>query len=145
MSRAEILFPSILFVIIAGLLATGWFILGYSLTVIAFPLGAGTVMCALCVVQVAAVLTGRQASVVDEEPLEPLTISGLAWVFALALFVFGLGFVVGPAVYLLTCLRANGSSWSLSLVIAAGSVAVTWGLFIKFLLVPLPIEPLWMG
>ena len=42
-------------------------------------------------------------------------------------------------------LRAHGSSWLLSGAIAVGSIVVTWGLFIKFLQVLLPIEPFWWG
>jgi hypothetical protein len=144
MSRAEALFPSLLFVIVAGLLIAGRFILGYSWTVIAFPFGAGGIMCALCTVQVATVLTGRRTNVADEEPLEPLTLSGLFWVFVLPLFLFALGFVFGTAAYLLICLRANGASWRLSGIVAAASFLVTWAMFIKFLQVPLPIWPLWM-
>jgi hypothetical protein len=144
MSRAEAVFPALLFVAVAGLLVAGRFVLGYSWTVIAFPFGAGGLMCALCVAQVAAVLTGRQAQAVDEEPLEPLTLSGLFWVFALAPFLFALGFVAGTAAYLLICLRANGASWRLSVLVAAGSLLVTWGMFIKILQVPLPLWPLWM-
>jgi hypothetical protein len=74
-----------------------------------------------------------------------LTAASLAWVFALVVFVAAFGFVFGPAAYLLAYLRAHGFSWALSLTIAAGSIIVTWGLFIKFLQVLLPIEPFWWG
>jgi hypothetical protein len=65
--------------------------------------------------------------------------------FALALFLFGLGFVAGPAAYLLICLRANGFSWGLSASVAVASLAVTWGLFIKTMGILLPVAPLWMN
>jgi hypothetical protein len=144
MTRGEVIFPSLLFVVIAGLLIVGRLVLGYSWTVIAFPFGAGVIVCGLCIVQVAAVITGRQTQVVDEDPLEPLTLSGLIWVFALAPFLFGLGFIFGTAACLLVCLRANGASWRLSAIIAAASFLVTWVMFVKFLQVPLPMWPLWI-
>lgn len=142
MNRAEVIFPSLLFLVTVALLAGGW-IIGYSWTVIGFPLGVGVFLCGLCALQIAAVLAGRSPVVVEGEPLEPVTTWSVAWVFALALFIAGLGFVAGPAIYLLAYLRANGSSWRLSSSIAAISLLVTWGLFIKGLQVPLPIEPLW--
>lgn len=146
MIRAEVLFPSLLFVGVAALLVAGLTVLGYSWPVIAFPFGAGAIMCALCVVEVARTFAGhRPAALSEQEELEPLTWGSLAWVFALGGFVYGLGFVFGPAAYLLVYLRANGSSWRLSIGIAAASLLVTWGLFIKVLRVLLPIQPLWMS
>jgi ABC-type uncharacterized transport system permease subunit len=143
MSRAEIAFPVLLFVGVAALLAAGILVLDYPWAVIAFPFGAGSVMCALCAIQVA--LAGRrETSALTEEPQEPLTLSSLAWVFAIVVFVYAFGFVLGSAAYLLVYLRANGSSWRLSLAIAAVSLVATWGLFIKVLQVPLPLEPLWL-
>ena len=145
MSRGEIAFPSILFVVVAALVAGG-FAAGYSWTVIAFPLGAAIIVCGLSAVQVYWAIAGdpgRPSS--EDERLPPLRVASLAWVFVLAIFVYGLGFVFGPAAYLLAYLRAHGSSWTLSIAVALGSLAVTWGLFIKFLQVPLPLEPLWMA
>jgi hypothetical protein len=145
MTRAEILFPSLLFVVVAAFLIAGLTVLDYSWAVIAFPLGAGVIMCALCAVEVARTLAGhRPAPLPEQEELEPLTWGSVAWVFALGGFVYGLGFVFGPAAYLLVYLRSNGSSWRLSIGVAAASLLITWGLFIKLLRVLLPIEPMWM-
>jgi len=145
MTRGEIIFPATLFVVIVALIAGGS-AAGYSWTVLAFPVGAAVVVCSLSAVQMVWAFAGdaRQPPA-DAEPLPPLTMASLAWVFALAVFVYAFGFVVGPALYLLAYLRAHGSSWALSGIIAAGSIVATWGLFIRFLQVPLPIEPLWMG
>ena len=142
MKRAEVIFPLLLFMLTVALLVGGW-MAGYSWSVIVFPLGVGVFLCGLCALQVAAVLAERSPVVVEGEPLAPLTTWSVAWVFALALFIAGLGFVLGPALYLVAYLRANGSSWRLSGSIAAVSFLVTWGIFIKGLQVPLPIEPLW--
>jgi hypothetical protein len=144
-SRSEFLFPSILFAAVAMLIAGG-FAAGYSWTVIAFPLGAAIVMCSLCVLQagLAAGVAGARPKA-EAQDIPPLTATSLGWVFALPLLCFASGFVLGPALFLLAYLRVHGSSWATSGLIAAGSIVVTWGLFIKFLQVPLPIEPLWLA
>ncbi len=144
MSRAEVIFPSLLFAVVASLLAAGFFVFHHSWTVIAFPFGAGLVVCALCLVDIAMSLSGRRAAPsATDMPLETLSPSSLIWAFALALFVYALGFVFGPAAYLLAYLRATGSSWRLSVGVAAASLLVTWVLFIKLLRILLPFEPLW--
>jgi hypothetical protein len=151
MNRAESVFPGVLVLLVGGLLAGGIFLAGYSWKVVAFPFGAGAIVCGLCVVLMAATFARRRPqagpapALPGDVPAEPLTWSSIAWVFALGLFLYGLGFVLGPAAYLLAYLRAHGSSWLVSLAIAAGSILVTWGLFIKLLRVLLPIQPLWLG
>ncbi len=144
MSRAEIVFPALLFAIIAALLAAGLFVFNYSWTVIGFPLGAGAFVCLLCLIDIAMTLKGREPKPpASDTPLEPLSWASILWAFAMVPFVVGLGFVFGSAAYLFAYLRANGSSWRLSVGIAAASLLVTWGLFIRLLRVPMPILPLW--
>ena len=144
MSRAALVFPGLIFVAVAALLSFG--ALNYTWTAFAFPLGAGVILCIFCAGEVAATLTGRRKTVpaVDEERAG-LSLPSIAWLFALAPLLYGLGFVAGPACYLLVCLRGNGFSWSLSASIALASVAVTWGLFIKVMGILLPVVPLWMA
>lgn len=144
MSRAEIVFPAVLFAIVGGLLAAGLFVFKYSWTVIGFPLGAGAIVCSLCLIDIATTMAGRAPRPdAGDTTIEPLSLACVLWIFALGGFLYALGFVFGPAAYLLIYLRANGSSWRLSIAIAAGSLLVTWLLFIKVLRVLLPIEPLW--
>jgi hypothetical protein len=145
MTRAELAFPALLLAGVASLVAAGFLLFGYPWSVIAFPFGAALVMCMLCVVQLVTLFAGIRPAPSDDTPSEPLTASSVAWIFALAGFVYALGFVFGPAAYLLAYLRANRISWLTSASIAAASVIVTWGLFIKALHVLLPIEPLWLG
>jgi hypothetical protein len=153
MSRGEAIFPAVLAAGVAALVAGGIFFAGYSWKVIAFPFGAAVIVCGLCLLQIATALAGAKtqpaapeaAGLPSDAPTEPLTPASLVWVFVLALFLYGLGFVFGPAAYLLLYLRANGSSWLVSAAIAAGSLLVTWGLFIKALRVLLPLQPLWLG
>jgi hypothetical protein len=150
MNRAEAVFPALLTAGVAGLVAGGIFLAAYSWAVIGFPLGAAIVVCGLCLVQAALALTRRApfaepSSDPPEAAPAPVTLSSLAWVFVLALFLYGLGFVFGPAAYLLSYLRANGSSWLASVAVSAASLVVTWGVFVKGLKVLLPIQPLWLG
>jgi hypothetical protein len=143
-SRAQIIFPCLMFVVIAGLLAVGFFVYRYSWTVIGFPLGSGLFVCVMCIVDVAMTLRGRAPKPpANDEPLEPLSWTAVLWAFALVPFVIAFGFVFGPALYLLAFMPANGSSWRLAGVISTASLAVTWGLFIQLMRVPMPIEPLW--
>lgn len=147
MNRRELIFPAIILASVASFAGGGYFIGGYEWTVIAFPLGAAIITCALCAIEMARVIASRRAPVAapagaDEQPL-PMSGSGVAWMFVLPVFLYGLGFVAGPAAYLLACLRANGFSWALSASIAAASVAVTWGLFVHVMGVLLPVMPLW--
>ena len=144
MTRAAVLFPAFILVVVGGL--SIYAAATFTWTALQFPLGAGVLLCALCVGELAATLSGRQAKpTLDAERAGPLPWPSLIWIFALAGFLFGLGFVAGPACYLLIFLRANRFSWAFSAGIAAASVAVTWGLFIKIIGILLPVAPLWMG
>jgi hypothetical protein len=143
MMRAEIVFPAVLFVIVGALLAMGFFVYKYSWTVIGFPLGAGLFVCVLCLVDIAMTRAGHQPRPAMDAPAEPLSMACVLWIFALGAFILALGFVYGPAAYLLVYLRATGSSWRLSMAVGLGSLLMTWGLFIKLLRVPIPLEPLW--
>jgi hypothetical protein len=143
MTRAEIVFPGVLLIAAVALLTGGW-LAGYSWAVLMFPFSVGVLLCVLCALQIATVLAGRSSVVAEAEPLEPLTIPSVGWVFALPVFLYALGFVVGPAAYLLAYLRANGTSWAGATIIAASSVLVTWVVFIKLMRILLPIEPIWM-
>lgn len=143
MNRAETIFPAAILVCVAVFVALGYLVLEFTWTAFAFPLGAGVAVCALCAIEL--MRLGRSEGEPAEEAAPPLSIPSLAWTAALGLFLYGLGFVAGPAVYLLVCLRANGFSWTLAASVAAASVAVSWGLFIKMMHVLLPIAPLWMS
>ena len=147
MSRAELIFPAIIFVVVAAFVGGGYFIGEYAWGVIAFPLAAAVLTCGLCAIEIARVLSGTRASRRGAPPIDdtalPMSLSSAAWMFVLLIFLYALGFVAGPAAYLLTCLRANGFSWSLSAGVAAASVVVTYALFIHVMSVLLPVMPLW--
>lgn len=143
-ARAQILFPILLFAIVAALLASGLFVYRYSWTVIGFPLGAGFFVCVMCLVDIAMTLTGREPrQPASNTPAQPLSVPAVLWAFALMPFVIAFGFVFGSALYLLAYMLANGVAWRLSAAISTASLLVTWGLFIKLMRVPMPVEPLW--
>jgi hypothetical protein len=149
-SRAELIFPALILVVVAAFAGGGYFIGEYSWGVIAFPFGAALATCVLCAIEIARVLASRRvtaptpaAPASSMDAAQPISASSLGWMFVLPLFLYGLGFVAGPAVYLLACLRANGFSWALSTGMAAASVAVTMGLFMQVMGVLLPVMPLW--
>lgn len=146
MSRAGLIFPALLFALVIVLLTLGYWYYEYAWISFAFPLGVGVVLCALCAIATASTLRRQPATVpeIGEDAPEPLSLVAVAWMFVLAVFLYAFGFVFGPAAYLLACLRANGSSWALSAGIAAASMLVTWGLFIKVMGILLPVAPLWM-
>jgi hypothetical protein len=144
MTRPAVVFPALILLVVGGL--SIYAIFTFTWTALQFPLGAGVLLCALCVAELAATLAGRQAqAAIDAERAGPLSWPSVFWIFALAGFLFGLGFVAGPALYLLIFLRASRFSWVFSASIAAASVVVTWGFFIKIIGILLPIAPLWMS
>lgn len=144
MNRAAVVFPALILLTVGGLTLYAAFT--FTWTALQFPLGAGLLLCALCVGELATTFSGRQVeATLDAERAGPLPWPSLIWIFALAGFLFGLGFVAGPACYLLIFLRANRFSWGFAASIALASVAVTWGFFIKIIGILLPIAPLWMG
>lgn len=143
-NRAQIFFPCLIFATVATLLAMGLFVFHYSWTVIGFPLGSGLFVCAMCAVDIAMSWRGRAPKPpANEEALEPLSVTAVAWAFALVPFVIAFGFVFGPALYLLAYLLASGTAWRLAAAISTASLLVTWGVFIQLMRVPMPVEPLW--
>jgi cytochrome c biogenesis protein CcdA len=138
---AAIAFPSAIFAIVAAFLATGYFLDDYPWSAFVFPLGAGVATCALCLLQV--VSTRAVGALTPDAADEPPSLTTLAWMFSLLLFLYGFGFVFGPAAYLFAYLRASGQTWTLTISIVVSSLLVTWGLFIRVLSVPLPLWPLW--
>lgn len=142
MSRAATIFPAAILVAVAGVLGIGFFVLHHSWTVIKFPLLAGLVVCVLCLFELSVQLTSPAERISDETE-EPLSLASVAWIFALLVFLYAFGFVFGSAAYLFVYMRAAGSSWRLSAAITAGSLVVTWVVFIKIFRILLPLEPLW--
>ncbi len=146
MNRAVLIFPALILASVLVLLGIGHFVYAYPRNAFIFPLVVGFVVVALCAAEIAGTLTAqrlRLATVAEEKSTTQLSFSALGWTLALAVFLFGLGFVFGAAAYLLVCLRANGASWRVAVAASAASLLFTWGLFINIMNILLPIEPLW--
>lgn len=144
MNRIEMAFPALILAFTAAMLAVGYLYYDYSWTSFAFPLAAGLVVCLLCLFEIVAILRRPGAMAPRAADTPALSLAGLAWLFALAPFLYAFGFVFGAALYLLVCLRANKFSWRLSVSTAVLALLVSWGLFVSILGVQLPIKPLWM-
>jgi len=134
-------FPLLIVAFTLAMLALGYFHYHYTWTAFAFPLGAGLAIVLLCAYEIAAPPASAQPAA--ETPA--LSLAGLAWLFALAPFLWAFGFVFGAALYLLVSLRGNAFSWRASVITALVSLLVSWGLVIKILGVQLPVRPMWMG
>jgi len=147
MSRAAFAFPALLFAATAVLV--GYAAAHYTWTALVFPLGIGIMLCGLCVAEAALALAAArepapEIDAVEPLPVEPLSLASVGWIFALIVFLYAFGFVLGPALYLFAFLRVNGFAWPTCTAIGLASVAVTWGFFIKAIGILLPIAPLWM-
>lgn len=136
----EILFPLGVLAFLAVVLLVGGIGLRHPAMVIAFPLGVGIVTGALCVA--VAVRDGNRPAATAAG--QPIDWSEAARVGAVLPLVLLLGFSAGLAVYLAGYLRWRGEGWGMSLGCAAGSVALTYGVFVKLLAVPLPLIPWWL-
>jgi hypothetical protein len=143
MNRGAIVFPALTLAFTTAMLAVGYFHYHYSWTAFAFPFAAGVALCLLCAFEIAAL--PRRHAAGAPGAADPLSLAGMAWLFALAGFLYAFGFIFGAALYLFVCLKGNRFSWRLSLGTAIASLLIGWGLFVKVLGVQLPITPLWMG
>jgi hypothetical protein len=146
MNHAELAFPAVILLAVSALLTAGFLVLDYSWTVITFPFVTGIVLGVLCLLQLATtVRKPLPTPAADERPDEPLIASSIAWILALAVLLYGVGFIFGPAIFLLAYSKAQGSSWKFSSALSASSLIVTWVLFVKLLGVLLPAGPLWLS
>ena len=141
MTRAQAIFPALIAAFTAAMLALGYFHYHYSWTSFGFPLAAGLAVIVLCAGEIFSARKAPEAG--GDTPA--LRMRSLLWLFALAPFLWGFGFVFGAALYLLVSLRGHAFSWRASIVTALASLVVSWGLVIKILGVQLPAGPLWMG
>lgn len=142
MTRGAFLFPALILAFTATMLGIGYFHYHYSWVSFAFPLGVGLVLCTLCAMEMLVFSRSPKTSERNAD-VPALSLVSLAWLFALAPFLWAFGFVFGAALYLLVSLRGNAFSWRTAIATALVSLLVSWGLVIKVLGVQLPIAPLW--
>ncbi len=148
MRSAETAFLLVLTAFLTGFCALGLFYYDYSAALMRFPLltAGGTLL--VVIVQLVALQRGTapapRAATSAAAPARgghPLR-EGLYLLSVLPL-VFLLGFPAGLAVYLLGLLRRAGESWGLSLAVAAGSLVLSYGVFVEGIGIPLPLLPFW--
>ncbi len=144
MTRGAFIFPALILAFSVSMLALGYFYYHYSWVSFAFPLATGLVLSALCAFELTSAARHSDADAKRAQEMPSLSLVSLAWLFALAPFLWAFGFVFGSALYLLVSLRGNAFSWRASIVTALVSLLVSWALLIKILGVQLPIKPLWM-
>lgn len=138
--HGEILFPLGVLAFLAVTLLAGGVGSRHPALVIAFPLGVGIITGALCI---AVVIRGRKKSTAMDAD-QPFGWPETVRIGAVLPLVLLLGFPAGLAVYLAGYLRWRCESWGMSLGCAAGSVALSYGVFVKLLAVPLPPGPWWL-
>ena len=142
--NAETVFLGLLAAFLVGFCALGLFYYAYPVDLLRFPLLAAGFTLVVTLVQM--VSLGRRTSVAGGQARLPERRGGLikaGWLLSVLPLVFLCGFPAALALYLFGCLKSAGESWGLSLVLAASSLLLSYGLFIQMIGIPLPLLPLW--
>ena len=147
MRSAEIAFLLLLAGFLVAICAIGQFHYGYSAGLMAFPLlGAGATLLVVAIQLVILITLPKAAGDAPERPkaaVDARGLAGLAVLFSVVPFVLLAGYPGGFALYLLILLRRAGEGWAVAAGLAAGSLLVSYGLFVRLLGVPLPLAPWW--
>ena len=152
MKRFEIVFPATVFAFLGVLLFLGTFVLGYGHIVMRFPYLVGGFTMVMCIIVIAiqvrggretgTAATGEAPVMYEEQKIAPRALIGAGlWLLGILPVMWLCGYLVGIPLYLLAYLRAHGESWLLSITISAAMCALIYFVFLKFLLVPLPLMP----
>ena len=150
MKRFELIFPVVVFAFLGVLLLLGAFVFDYGPVVMRFPYIVGGFTMVMSIV----VFVIERRAGAAPEPSEPTTetpdqerhtprqllVAGL-WLIGILPVVYLCGYLVGIPLYLLAYLRAHGEGWLLSLAISLAMLALIYFVFLKILLVPLPLMP----
>ena len=151
MRYAEIAFLLLLAGFLVAICATGHFHYGYSATLMLFPLLAAGTTLFIVVIQLVILARSPEAAgdaMADRAQAPRAALRASAWarlaaLFAVVPFVLLAGYPAGFALYLLVVLRRAGEGWAVSGGMAAASLLVSYGLFVRLLGVPLPLAPWW--
>jgi hypothetical protein len=148
MRSAETAFLLALAAFLTGFCALGLFYYDYSVALMRFPLLAAGGTLVVVIVQVVALRRGtapahRSATSVDAPAQGERPVRKALLLLSILPLVFLLGFPAGLAAFLLGVLRCAGESWRLSLAVAAASLGISYGVFVKAMGVPLPLLPYW--
>ena len=154
MSRLEMVSLIIVAASMAGLCALGWLYYDYSKLVLRFPLIVAGTMFVVISTRLIALLraseTTKRAEPVatDNDVVEAGFKHGWGhaslWLVAVLPSVALLGYPLGLAAYALVYTKSHDRSWRMAFALAAGIFAVAYFVFVKALLVPLPVLPFWL-
>lgn len=142
MIRTDSILPLLAACMALLFLLSGWLFYDYGWVVMRFPLlvGALTISAALPLL-----LRRRGAPVEPAPPSDRDRDGSVAAEFSNYLVVacilpavWILGFVLGPALFLLAFLRWHGTGWGVAAAMAAGTALFVHGVFVKLLQLQLP-------
>lgn len=146
-AKAEILLPAFILLGVGTMLGLGVFVYDYSATVLRFPLLSGILVCVLCILRLAqaAATAWRARTAAPPSPAGtarrwPQAARAL-WILAVIPATYLFGYLIGLPLYVLAYMRAHGESWATAAGGAALCLAVVYGVFMKFLAVPVPVHP----
>ena len=129
----SIIFPILLLSMLATMIVIS---LGYHYTAKLFPLLVMLPVAALLVAQIFIAIRDRkkQKTVAKEgKPPGEVTfakfLQSQAWIVALLLLIYLLGFIVGPSLFVLIYLKTHGVKWITTIICIALVISVVYGAF----------------
>jgi len=144
---ADRIFTLGLIVFLLGFLGLGVWHYDYGWTVLRFPVLIGLSGCLICLGNLA--LAGPEPAAA--QPVEKKAngtiglrqaLPAMAWIVALLPVIWVLGYVIGLTLYVFTYLKTHGQSWTVSAVLAACTLIVVYGGFVRLLGISLPVWPI---
>ena len=134
---------------IAVFLALGAWHYDYAWTVMRFPVLTGLTTCVICVGHIIlADIRSRNALRITAGPRADATaglrraLPAMAWVAAVIPVLLILGYVAGLPLYIFAYLKTHGQGWMVSAALAAATLAVVYGGFIRLLGISRPALPI---
>lgn len=142
-------------IFLVGFCCLGLFYYGYSAALMRFPLLAAGSTLAVVAVQLLSLRRAAAPAAAEQEAGPPRR--GTLWaavaegpafwwkllgLFSILPLILLFGYPIGLAIFLVFYLKFERTSWALALGVAAASLLLSYGLFIKLLGVSLPSLPL---
>ena len=129
----SIIFPLVLLSILTTMIIIS---LGYHHTVKLFPLLVMLPVAVLLAAQLFKATRAKQtqkASPEEEKPAGQASfgdyLKSQVWVIALLLAIYLLGFIAGPALFLLIYLKTHGVKWLTTMICVSAIIAIIYGAF----------------
>lgn len=141
MKRGQIIFPLTIAGFVSLLLAAAAMQPSGSWRNLGFPLGVALPLLLACLLQAS---RSRHSETNGQDTTAVPSSSTMAWLLAAPASIAALGFLAGPALFLICYLRWHAMRWSATLGSAVGIALLHWGL-VQGLRVPLPLGPPWLA